>query len=40
MYSDVYKFCKGCLTCASYKGGGRRVRPPLKIEVNTSGWSI
>ena len=30
MYSDVYKFCKSCLTCAAYRGGGRRLRPTLK----------
>ena len=29
MYSDVYKFCKSCLTCAAYRGGGRRLRPTL-----------
>ena len=29
MYGDVYRFCKGCLTCAAYRGGGRRSRPPL-----------
>ena len=29
MYADVHKHCKGCLTCASYRGGGRRTRPPL-----------
>lgn len=30
MYADVYKYCKGCLTCASYRGGGRRTVPPLR----------
>ena len=30
MYSEVYRFCKGCLTCAAYRGGGRRTRAPLK----------
>ena len=29
MYVDVYKHCRGCLTCASYRGGGRRTKPPL-----------
>ena len=30
MYSDIHTFCKHCLTCASYRGTGRRQRPPLK----------
>ena len=30
MYSDVYTFCKVCLTCAAYNGGGRRTKPTLK----------
>ena len=29
MYSDVYPFCRGCLTCASYWGTGRKVKAPL-----------
>ena len=29
MYSDVYKFCKGCLIYVAYNGGGRRTKPPL-----------
>lgn len=29
MYGDVYQHCKGCLTCATYRGGGRRTKPPL-----------
>lgn len=44
MYSDVYKHCRGCLTCASYRGSGRRTRPPLiPIEVGgpvESGGSL
>ena len=38
MYSDVYKFCKGCLTCAAYRGRGEEVKSPL--EVYTRGWSL
>ena len=30
MYSDVYHYCRGCPTCASYNGSGRRHQPPLK----------
>ena len=30
MYSDVHRFCQGCLTCAAHGGGGRRTRPPLR----------
>ena len=30
MYSDVYHYCRGCPTCASYNGSGRRHHPPLK----------
>ena len=34
MYSDVVKHCRACLTCASYRGAGRRNKQPLKpIEV-------
>ena len=34
MYADVVKHCRACLTCASYRGAGRRSKPPLKpIEV-------
>ena len=34
MYADVVKHCRACLTCASYRGGGRRSKPPLNpIEV-------
>ena len=29
MYKDVHAHCQRCLTCASYQGTGRRVRPPL-----------
>ena len=29
MYKDVHAYCQSCLTCASYQGTGRRVRPPL-----------
>ena len=29
MYADVYRHCQGCLTCAAYRGGGRRTRAPL-----------
>ena len=29
MYKDVHAYCQSCLTCASYRGTGRRVRPPL-----------
>ena len=35
MYSDVYHFCRSCLTCASYRGTGRKVKAPLHpIPVN------
>ena len=30
MYADVYAFCKGCLVCSAYGGGGKKTRPPLK----------
>ena len=30
MYSDVYHYYHGCLTCASYNGSDRRHHPPLK----------
>ena len=30
MHSDVHRFCRQCLTCASYDGTGRRSRPPLQ----------
>lgn len=37
MYRDVVQHCKACLTCASYRGAGRRNKPPLKsIEVGGS----
>ena len=29
MYEDVDAYCRSCLTCASYRGTWRRVRPPL-----------
>ena len=29
MYRDIYKFCRSCLTCASYKGTSRWMKPPL-----------
>ena len=29
MYKDVHAYCRSCLTCASYRGTGRRVRPQL-----------
>ena len=29
-YLEVYHFRKGCLTCATYRGGGRRTKAPLK----------
>ena len=29
MYKDFHAYCRSCLTCASYRGTGRRVRPPL-----------
>ena len=29
MYKDVHAHCRRCLTCGSYQGTGRRVRPPL-----------
>ena len=35
MYSDVYHFFRGCLTCASYRDTGRKVKAPLHpIPVN------
>ena len=30
MRADVRRFCRGCLSCASRKGPGRGVRPPLQ----------
>lgn len=33
MYSDIYRFCKGCLTCASYKS-------ETSIETTTGGWVV
>ena len=34
IYTDVFKHCRACLTCASYRGAGHRNKPPLKpIEV-------
>ena len=30
MYADAQAFCQGCLTCAAYRGAGRRSRPPLQ----------
>ena len=30
MRSDVRKFCRGCLNCATRKGPGRGIRPPLQ----------
>ena len=29
MRSDVRRFCRACISCASRKGPGRAVRPPL-----------
>ncbi len=29
MCADVYRYCRGCLVCASRRGPGRPVRPPL-----------
>ena len=26
MYADVYTFCKGCLLCSAYGGGGKKTR--------------
>ena len=30
MYSDVHRFCRSCLTCASHGGTGRRHKAPLR----------
>ena len=30
MRSDVRRFCRACISCASRKGPGRAVRPPLQ----------
>ena len=30
MRSDVRRFCRGCLNCATWKGPGRGIRPPLQ----------
>ena len=30
MRADTRRFCRGCLSCASRKGPGRGVRPPLQ----------
>ena len=29
MYRDVHQFCRSCLTCAAYRGTGRKVKPTL-----------
>ena len=29
MYSDSHKFCRSCLTCATYQGTARKAKPPL-----------
>ena len=29
MYRDVHQFCRACLTCAAYRGTGRKVKPTL-----------
>ena len=29
--SDVHSYCRSCLTCASRKGTGRKIHPPLKL---------
>jgi len=31
MRADVQSFCRGCLVCASRKGPGRPLRPPLTV---------
>ena len=31
MRADVQRFCRGCLVCASRKGPGRPLRPPLTV---------
>ena len=36
MYGDVYRFCKGYLTCATCRGGGRRTRP-LLMSIKVGG---
>ena len=34
MYWDVHAHCRGCLTCASYQGTGRRV----KLQLMSIPW--
>ena len=29
MYRDAQAYCRGCLTCATYQGAGRKMKPPL-----------
>ena len=29
MYHDVHQFCRSCLTCAAYRGTGRKIKPTL-----------
>ena len=29
MYRDVHQFCRSCLTCATYQGTGRKMKPTL-----------
>ena len=36
---NVGKFCKGYLTCAAYRGGGRKFKPPLK-SIPVGRWVI
>ena len=33
MYRDAQAYCRGCLTCATYQGAGRKMKPPLMLEV-------
>ena len=30
MYSDIYVYCRGCLTCAAFGGTGCRQKVPLQ----------
>ena len=30
MRSDVRRYCRSCLTCASRRGTGRKIHPPLQ----------
>ena len=41
MVGDVHRFCRSCLTCAAYRGAGRKFKPLLRpIPVERVGVDI